>query len=76
MTSSGIEPATFGFVAQHLNHCATHVHVYNLHGSITLSTRTISSCCMKLENNSEFLRKKNSTRTYEEYYTNKRPKYI
>jgi len=23
MTSSGIEPATFGFIAQHLNHCAT-----------------------------------------------------
>jgi nitric oxide reductase activation protein len=25
MTSSGIEPATFRFVAQHLNHCATAV---------------------------------------------------
>jgi len=23
MTSAGIEPATFQFVAQHLNHCAT-----------------------------------------------------
>ena len=23
MTPAGIEPATFGFVAQHLNHCAT-----------------------------------------------------
>ena len=23
LTPSGIEPATFGFVAQHLNHCAT-----------------------------------------------------
>jgi len=23
MTQSGIEPATFGFVAQHINHCAT-----------------------------------------------------
>ena len=23
MTPSGIEPATFWFVAQHLNHCAT-----------------------------------------------------
>ena len=23
MTISGIEPATFRFVAQHLNHCAT-----------------------------------------------------
>ena len=25
MTQSGIEPATFRFVAQHLNHCATAV---------------------------------------------------
>ena len=25
MTPSGIEPATFRFVAQHLNHCATAV---------------------------------------------------
>ena len=25
MTLSGIEPATFQFVAQHLNHCATSV---------------------------------------------------
>jgi len=25
MTPSGIEPATFWFVAQHLNHCATAV---------------------------------------------------
>jgi len=27
MTPSGIEPATFGFVAQHLSHCATAVHL-------------------------------------------------
>jgi len=26
MTPAGIEPATFRFVAQHLNHCATAVH--------------------------------------------------
>ena len=25
MTSAGIEPATFQFVAQHVNHCATAV---------------------------------------------------
>ena len=28
MTPAGIEPATFRFVAQHLNHCATAVPVY------------------------------------------------
>ena len=27
MTQSGIEPATFRFVAQHLNHCATAVPI-------------------------------------------------
>ena len=27
MTPAGIEPATFGFVAQHLNHCATAVPI-------------------------------------------------
>ena len=29
MTPAGIEPATFRFVAQHLNHCATAVPVYS-----------------------------------------------
>jgi hypothetical protein len=29
MTTSGIEPATFWFVAQHLNHCATAVPIQN-----------------------------------------------
>ena len=28
MTPAGIEPATFGYVAQHLNHCATAIAVY------------------------------------------------
>ena len=27
LTLAGIEPATYGFVAQHLNHCATAVPV-------------------------------------------------
>ena len=30
MTPAGIEPATFRFVAQHLNHCATAVPPKNL----------------------------------------------
>ena len=30
MTPAGIEPATFLFVAQHLNHCP-HVRINNLH---------------------------------------------
>ena len=30
MTPSGIEPATFRFVAQHLNHCATAVRRFQL----------------------------------------------
>ena len=29
LTPAGIEPATFRFVAQHLNHCATAVPVYS-----------------------------------------------
>jgi len=28
LTPAGIEPATFRFVAQHLNHCATAVPIY------------------------------------------------
>jgi len=30
MTPSGIEPATFRFVAQHLNHCATAVPTWRI----------------------------------------------
>ena len=28
LTPAGIEPATYRFVAQHLNHCATAVPIY------------------------------------------------
>ena len=49
MTPSGIEPATFRFVAQHLNHCATAVtngkirfiiyyEYYYLHVSVAVTT--------------------------------------
>jgi len=30
LTSAGIEPATFRFVAQHLNHCATAVPIHSV----------------------------------------------
>jgi len=32
MTPAGIEPATFRFVEQHLNHCATAVSIANAKG--------------------------------------------
>ena len=31
MTPAGIEPATFGFAAQHLNHCATAVPLHRIY---------------------------------------------
>ena len=34
MKPSGIEPATFRFVAQHLNHCATAVPLYTKDSAI------------------------------------------
>ena len=41
MTPAGIEPATFRFVAQHLNHCATAVpHTYTHTHTHTPHTRT------------------------------------
>jgi len=51
MTPSGIEPATFRFVAQHVNHCATAVPIYIyiyiwLSLEWTLCTR-ISQCVAK-----------------------------
>ena len=36
MILAGIEPATFRFVAQHLNHCATAVH-FLISASLNLS---------------------------------------
>jgi len=33
MTPSGIEPATFRFVTQHLNHCAAAVPMFNYNQS-------------------------------------------
>ena len=43
MTPSGIEPATFRFVVQHLNHCATAVpRIVHLDGFIYEMTQTCS----------------------------------
>jgi len=43
---SGIEPATFRFVAQHLNHCATAVHLAGLgkNKNSTVTDIQLSSC--------------------------------
>jgi hypothetical protein len=50
MTPSGIEPATFRFVAQNLNHCATavpnwyiyiYIYIYTYISEITLNIRSI-----------------------------------
>ena len=39
LTPAGIEPATFRFVAQHLNHCATAVRLLNV-GQYRIYTKT------------------------------------
>ena len=48
MTPAGIEPATFRFVAQHPNHCATAVPLF--HDEVTDIYRGInpSGCTMAL----------------------------
>ena len=43
MTPSGIEPATFRFVAQHLNHCATAVPPFILYCNKLNATLSVSS---------------------------------
>ena len=44
MTPSGIEPATFRFVAQHLNHCATAVPLHNI---VTVKNIHLTFCAWK-----------------------------
>jgi len=41
MTPAGIEPATFRFVAQHLNHCATAINRYKYWDLNPLHTLTV-----------------------------------
>jgi len=51
LTPAGIEPATFRFVAQHLNHCVTvvphnteiHLHNHYCHGK-AISIHILSVC--------------------------------
>ena len=38
MTLAGIEPATFRFVAQHLNHCAESTRNKNTEGIVCIDT--------------------------------------
>jgi len=52
MTPCGIEPATFRFVAQHLNHCATAVPIYNI--------TVLIYRCVLTENNTLYKFYKNS----------------
>ena len=45
MTPSGIEPATFRFIAQHLNHCATAVPI--IQGNLTMINETSTNSIKK-----------------------------
>ena len=44
MTLAAIEPATFRFVAQHLNHCATAVPICHISGILNTSSSCYSLC--------------------------------
>jgi len=43
MTPSGIEPATFRFVAQHFNHCATAFPIKRKYFLVNLNSDVVSS---------------------------------
>ena len=46
LTPAGIEPATFRFVAQHLNHCATAVPHTRRVAGIIVNTKQLTSCAI------------------------------
>ena len=46
LTPAGIEPATFRFVAQHLNHCATAVPSKRVEDSIIETDKGNKMCIM------------------------------
>jgi len=49
LTPAGIEPATFRFVAQHLNHCATVVPTGIQYNALLYTTAYISYMCVSLQ---------------------------
>jgi len=55
MTPSGIEPATFRFVAQHLNHCATAVPK-TAAGTCDFRENSLNDCRPLLKCVNKFLR--------------------
>ena len=48
MTPAGVEPATFRFVAQRLNHCATAVPFHSIVRMENLLTRKVEVSCQVL----------------------------
>ena len=55
LTLAGIEPATFRFVAQHLNHCATAVPIVKKDLDEILSTMSITNGKKTLRLESELM---------------------
>jgi hypothetical protein len=78
MTPSGIEPVTFRFVAQYLNHCATisgpHMYIYiyiYIHTHIYICTKCMSfNCFIDLWHKFNFFREvlnKSDFKTFKPY---------
>ena len=56
LTPAGIEPATFRFVAQHLNHCATAVHIHHVTVPNTVGNCNITVLYYNLREPTSYLR--------------------